>query len=155
MSYTPNKYTEAYRHPEWQKMRLKIMQRDGFQCIYCFESEKTLNVHHSYYVRDRAPWKYPEFSLSTLCEKCHEAIHASAASGRRMEWEDEMDLVLLANPEFALYFYHPAEAIHRAARRAVKQGIRYADAMREIEKACEGLFLEVAPKANAGKRKAK
>jgi len=32
-------------------------------------------VHHTYYVKGRLPWEYPNHSLITLCINCHEIIH--------------------------------------------------------------------------------
>lgn len=65
-------YYEKLRDPRWQKKRLEIMQRDGFACRMCGDKSKTLNVHHGYYARKTDPWEYPEETLWTLCEACHE-----------------------------------------------------------------------------------
>lgn len=64
-------YYAKLRDPRWQKMRLKIMERDEFTCQMCFDSESTLNVHHCYYKNGAEPWDYEECSLITLCEDCH------------------------------------------------------------------------------------
>lgn len=66
------KYSELLRDPKWQKMRLKVMERDDYRCQICFDAESTLNVHHCYYAYGKKPWEYPESSLLTLCESCHE-----------------------------------------------------------------------------------
>jgi hypothetical protein len=68
--YTP--YWEKLCDPRWQKKRLEIMERDGFECTDCGGKTKTLNVHHKYYQKGLSPWEYPDESLTTLCEKCHE-----------------------------------------------------------------------------------
>lgn len=65
-------YSERLRDPRWQRKRLEIMSRDDFQCCRCRAHEITLNVHHCYYVRGNDPWEYPDASLLTLCEPCHE-----------------------------------------------------------------------------------
>ncbi len=65
-------YSELLRDPRWQRKRLTIMQRDKFSCRVCNDDKKTLNVHHCYYERGRAPWDYPDLSLLTMCEDCHE-----------------------------------------------------------------------------------
>lgn len=65
-------YSEKLRDPRWQKMRLEILQRDDWVCQICCDSKSTLNVHHRYYIHGRDPWDYPEDSLVTLCESCHE-----------------------------------------------------------------------------------
>lgn len=65
------KYAQKYRDPRWQKKRLEVMQRDGFKCLFCGAADKTLNVHHCYYIAGRDPWDYHPASLLTLCERCH------------------------------------------------------------------------------------
>ena len=65
-------YLELLRDPRWQRMRLETMNRDGFKCRSCGNDKSTLNVHHRYYVRGRAPWEYDPDTLRTLCEPCHE-----------------------------------------------------------------------------------
>ena len=68
-------YSEKLRHPNWQKKRLEILNRDGFKCVICDDGESTLNVHHSYYEKGRDPWDYNDDSLMTLCDECHEEEH--------------------------------------------------------------------------------
>lgn len=65
-------YWEMLRDPRWQQKRLKVMERDKWTCRDCGNKAGTFNVHHCYYVRGNAPWDYPDESLVTLCEKCHE-----------------------------------------------------------------------------------
>lgn len=65
-------YKEQLRNPNWQKKRLMIMERDNFTCRYCGSKDKTLNVHHFYYLDGKAVWNYPDSALITLCEDCHE-----------------------------------------------------------------------------------
>src|SRR5262245_33404665 len=50
------------------------MNRADFKCEECGNDEVTLNVHHSYYKKDHAPWEYPNESLTCLCENCHATI---------------------------------------------------------------------------------
>lgn len=73
MAYQP--WFERLRDPRWQKKRLEIMERDGWVCRDCKCGTDTLNVHHCYYERSIAPWDYPDESLLTLCESCHERRH--------------------------------------------------------------------------------
>lgn len=65
-------YSKKLRDPRWQRKRLEIMERDSFTCQSCYDNESTLNVHHTYYEYGNDPWDYPEGSLITLCERCHE-----------------------------------------------------------------------------------
>jgi len=75
-------YWEKLRDPRWQKKRLEIMERDGFECCDCGTGALTLNVHHCYYEKGVEPWEYPNQSLKTLCEGCHEVRH-----GMKLELE--------------------------------------------------------------------
>jgi hypothetical protein len=62
-------YLEKLRDPRWQKLRLKIMERDHWACCACGAKDKTLHVHHWRYSGE--PWESPPEDLSTLCETCH------------------------------------------------------------------------------------
>lgn len=64
-------YYELLRHPNWQAMRLRVMERARFACERCDDRETTLNVHHTYYEKGLKPWEYPAESLRCLCEPCH------------------------------------------------------------------------------------
>ena len=67
-----SKWSAGFRDSRWQKKRLSVMERDGWKCTSCGCGEGvTLNVHHTYYERGRAPWEFEDDSLITLCETCH------------------------------------------------------------------------------------
>jgi len=68
-------YKEQLKHPKWQKKRLEIMERDGFQCQCCYSKEETLAVHHKKYIKGNMPWEYHSDLLITLCNECHCMIH--------------------------------------------------------------------------------
>ena len=72
---TKRDYAQERLDPRWQKKRLEIMNRDSFACCDCGDEETTLNVHHRYYVTGRKPWRYPNWSLQTLCYPCHQNKH--------------------------------------------------------------------------------
>lgn len=44
---------EQYRHPNWQKLRLMILQRDKFSCRGCGDNQSQLHVHHLKYDRNK------------------------------------------------------------------------------------------------------
>ena len=73
-------YSEKLQDPRWQKKRLEIMSRDGFQCVKCLSETNTLTVHHFYYVSGRMPWEYPNLSMATLCQQCHLYTHKMSRS---------------------------------------------------------------------------
>lgn len=78
-------YAEKLKDPRWQKKRLEIMERDNFTCLMCKSTAQTLNVHHGFYKKNTDPWDYPNETLHTICEECHDW----AESGR-----SEMHLAL-------------------------------------------------------------
>ena len=67
-------YSEKLRDPRWQRKRLEILARDGWTCELCSSTSRTLHVHHGYYDKDYEPWDYPNETLHTLCDECHEEI---------------------------------------------------------------------------------
>lgn len=78
MQMTDLAFKEQYRHPNWQRKRLEVMQRDEFVCQCCFSDETTLNVHHKRYIKGRMIWDYSNDLLVTLCGGCHESQHESS-----------------------------------------------------------------------------
>jgi hypothetical protein len=75
-------YSEKLRDPRWQRKRLSIMQRDGWQCRNCDAVEKTLTVHHFLYSGD--PWETEDNLLITLCEDCHKQRQEFDSDSKRM-----------------------------------------------------------------------
>lgn len=67
-------YAEKLQNPKWQEKRLRIMDRDKFQCQTCGSQSKNLNVHHRFYIKGREPWEYGDETLETLCRDCHEIV---------------------------------------------------------------------------------
>jgi len=69
-------YKEQLKHPNWQRKRLEIMQRDNFKCRICGDTKKQLHVHHIFYENEADNiWNYPNESLITLCSDCHKYEH--------------------------------------------------------------------------------
>lgn len=64
-------YWELLKHPQWQRKRLEVLTRSNFSCENCGATDKTLNVHHSYYEKGKKPWEYQADTLQSLCEDCH------------------------------------------------------------------------------------
>ena len=64
-------YSEKLRDPRWQKKRLEIMERDGFECQSCYSKKKELQIHHRYYLSGKEPWEHSSEALVTLCKDCH------------------------------------------------------------------------------------
>jgi hypothetical protein len=68
-----------YQDPRWQRLRLEIMQRDGFACVACGDATSTLHVHHIEYQGEL--WATPPDRLQTLCESCHAALGKHPKAG--------------------------------------------------------------------------
>lgn len=85
-------YSEKLRDPRWQRKRLEILQKYNFKCEACWSGEDTLHVHHTYYVKGREPWEYPDSSLEVLCENCHR-VAAEIQEGEICGWEHMMDMI--------------------------------------------------------------
>ena len=75
------KYSEKLQDPRWQRRRLEIMELNEWMCQHCYATNKTLSVHHKYYVSGREPWEYRDEALITLCNDCHR------------EWEDNKNII--------------------------------------------------------------
>lgn len=67
-----SEYAEKLKDPRWQKKRLEIFERDEWACQICYNTDKTLTVHHKLYLPDKDPWDYPNDHLTTLCQGCHD-----------------------------------------------------------------------------------
>jgi hypothetical protein len=80
-----SKWSAAFRDSRWQKKRLQVMERDNWKCQSCGASGEgiTLNVHHAFYESGKAPWEYPDHTLVTWCETCHEKRHEIT---RQCQW---------------------------------------------------------------------
>ena len=71
----PLSWKEQYKHPNWQRKRLEILERDRFACRMCLNKDSQLHVHHLKYDKTKFIWQIHEMYLVTLCEMCHEKEH--------------------------------------------------------------------------------
>jgi hypothetical protein len=85
--YAKSEYAKKLLDPRWQKKRLDILHRDDFTCQACGDKTTTLHVHHCFYEWKRDPWDYPDTSLVTLCEPCHEEETAIVAETKGLFWQ--------------------------------------------------------------------
>lgn len=103
-------FSEQYKHPNWQKKRLEILERDQFTCQRCGDTESTLHVHHTYYGSNLKLWEYGDRGLITLCEECHEKVHGISQSIKHMVTEllnkyrdgDDIDRLYIAHKAFVI-----------------------------------------------------
>lgn len=86
-----NDYAEQYKNPKWQKLRLKILDRDDWSCQKCNDDESQLQVHHKRYVYGKKVWEYKDSDLITLCNACHE----EEKDGMKEEIENFIEVIKL------------------------------------------------------------
>ena len=65
-------YKEKLLDPRWQKKRLGVLERDGWECQSCGDTETTLHIHHKKY-NGCDPWDIEDCYLTTLCKECHDS----------------------------------------------------------------------------------
>lgn len=92
---------EQYRHPEWQRKRLQVLERAQWRCSNCQAQDKQLHVHHKRYLRGHKVWEYDLTDLVALCERCHADHHEGmdrlkAVLGTVGPWEAQALVALLA-----------------------------------------------------------
>lgn len=68
-------WKEQIKSPKWQKKRLEVLSLRGFKCEECGDKEKTLHVHHRFYISGRLIHEYDNDVLQVLCEDCHKKEH--------------------------------------------------------------------------------
>lgn len=95
MQSTGDDYRAQYRDPRWQKLRLKVFERDGFVCKECGRDDQQLHAHHKRYIRGWKVWEYPVWMLVTLCDDCHAGAH----DGQGLWFEVVADQLLQLAPD--------------------------------------------------------
>lgn len=71
---TKKKYADKLPDPRWQKTRLRIFERDAYQCQMCECRTKSLQVHHLLYA-GKDPWDTHDDYLLTVCSDCHDRLY--------------------------------------------------------------------------------
>lgn len=87
-------YKEKLLDPRWQKLRLRVFERDGWKCVECGNSKITLHVHHEEYNGD--PWSISIDKLRCLCSTCHNKKHSPpppSLEAYRAAWKQTMDRI--------------------------------------------------------------
>lgn len=64
-------YYEQLKDPRWQRLRLVVLNRDGWKCCDCGDGTTELHVHHLAYNKGCLAWEYDVGMLKTLCATCH------------------------------------------------------------------------------------
>jgi len=88
-------FQEMIEHPEWQKKRLRIMNREHFTCQACGANQIQLHVHHLRYpIRGGFLWDVPDEQLECLCKICHQM---------RTEWNRVAKTAIESTPTRGLF----------------------------------------------------
>lgn len=112
-------YSEKLRDPRWQKKRLKILERDRWQCQACHSDSRNLQVHHLIY-RKVDPWDYPDECYQTLCEDCH--VLRQQAVNHLME-RLRMDFQHIPNFDLQFFAHFMSTALDAFVQSTHGQGI--------------------------------
>lgn len=82
------KYSDYLKTDEWDELRRRTKERDGYRCILCNSSEQ-LQVHHRTYERVGSE---SIDDLSTICDPCHDLFTAATKVKKPPigEWVDIM-----------------------------------------------------------------
>lgn len=75
--YEGYSYRKLLFTQEWKVFRIKILKRDKYKCTEC-GSKQRLQVHHIKYGDYMFPWVVKDSWVTTLCYKCHKAIHTKS-----------------------------------------------------------------------------
>ncbi len=79
-----SQYSDQYRHPNWQKKRLEVLNEKGFSCELCGDDHELLHVHHKRYLKDKKIWEYTNSDFIVACHSCHDDIHVELSEIRDM-----------------------------------------------------------------------
>jgi len=70
------RYRDDLHDPRWLEFRDAIVAERGI--CWCCGTDRSLQVHHLVYYRNRRAWEYYDHEVRVLCEECHEAVHQVA-----------------------------------------------------------------------------
>ncbi len=93
MSTQAATYREKLEDPRWQKLKAQILERDGWKCRVCEDTETRLDVHHRIYFGGRDPWDYPHWNFATLCKHCHRNQYGGDGERQKAGIETILNLI--------------------------------------------------------------
>ena len=113
--------------PEYNDLRRKTYERDGFKCVKCEEKDiRKLNIHHIIpWVDDASLWFEPS-NVLTLCKECHKKEHKTWPENHSNRKRDEEEVLRLRKE--GKFFEEIAEIVNsnrnRVSRICKKNGIK-------------------------------
>lgn len=70
-----SEYSEKFKDPRWQKLRLELLNEANWTCENCGAESRSLHVHHKFYTNGSEPWEYDTIDFKILCDRCHKELH--------------------------------------------------------------------------------
>lgn len=140
---------DEYKHPKWQAMRLKTLERYGFKCAVCDSTEKTLHVHHRRYHKGKKIWECEDCDLTVLCEDCHKEAEEFVSFAREVGYYILRCFKHIESPfspeellrMFTDYAAHQmdanAEMVFGVAIKTIEVSKAISDSKKEDEEECE------------------
>lgn len=113
-------YKEQLKDPRWQKKRLEIMERDGWQCQCCFDRDNTLTVHHKKYDNGKMAWEYDNELLITLCEDCHTIIIHTAIKTDQYYYDMQSMMYECTTTDYRILKYRLSQIYFSEGKQAIK-----------------------------------
>ena len=75
--------TFNYKHPKWEKLRLKVLRRDNWTCKFCGQlclgkkrNGHSPTVDHIKSVKDHPDLAFDPRNMQVLCKPCDNKKHA-------------------------------------------------------------------------------
>jgi len=101
---------EERRDMRWQRLRLKVLERDNWQCASCGERRfpRGIVVHHIEYGKHQ--WSTPASLCQALCQDCHLAL---GEHGRGGVWWERADAEEAGFGKVRLCVKHCPACAHR------------------------------------------
>ncbi len=81
--------------PNWDELRRKVYQRDGYRCLNCSATNEPVHAHHI--VPASRGGSHRLSNLATLCGSCHAKIHPHMEQ-HRVETSPPVAILRLMNP---------------------------------------------------------
>lgn len=98
---TKEQKRKFYKSKEWQKLRLRVLERDNYECQECKrqgrvytdkhdpDKHKRLDVDHIKEIYTHPHLALDEENCETKCVRCHNKKHKRWQQKKENKWDDE------------------------------------------------------------------
>lgn len=95
---SPESRAKFYASTKWRQLRLIILERDNYECLWCKENGKVndrntvvLEVDHIVELEHHPEFALTPMNLRTLCKDCHNKRHKrfNHRPNKAQRWNDE------------------------------------------------------------------